>query len=147
MGRVTQGKPSPPRTRPILDISVHNCLFQARASSSPVILIGTHLDISNEKQRKACVSKITKELLNQRGFPVIQHYRFVNATEESDAMVELRKTIIKECLNFKVSTFNACVWVHLYYIKRGFNNFQLCCLSFISLYRSIMVPSITIHFS
>ncbi|XP_048357550.1 leucine-rich repeat serine/threonine-protein kinase 2 [Sphaerodactylus townsendi] len=76
--------------------------IKARASSSPVILIGTHLDVSNEKQRKACVSKITKELLNQRGFPVIQDYHFVNATEESDAMVKLRKTIIKECLNFKL---------------------------------------------
>nr|XP_056703232.1 leucine-rich repeat serine/threonine-protein kinase 2 [Euleptes europaea] len=76
--------------------------IKARASSSPVILIGTHLDVSNEKQRKACVSKITKELLNQRGFPVIQDYHFVNATEESDAMFKLRKTIIKECLNFKL---------------------------------------------
>ncbi|XP_060100725.1 leucine-rich repeat serine/threonine-protein kinase 2 isoform X2 [Heteronotia binoei] len=75
---------------------------KARASSSPVILIGTHLDVSNEKQRKACVGKITKELLNQRGFPVIQDYHFVNATEESDTMVKLRKTIIKECLNFKI---------------------------------------------
>ncbi|XP_054844009.1 leucine-rich repeat serine/threonine-protein kinase 2 [Eublepharis macularius] len=76
--------------------------IKARASSSPVILIGTHLDVSNEKQRKACVSKITRELLNQRGFPVIQDYHFVNATEESDAMVKLRKTIIKESLNFKI---------------------------------------------
>ncbi|XP_053107680.1 leucine-rich repeat serine/threonine-protein kinase 2 isoform X2 [Hemicordylus capensis] len=76
--------------------------IKARASSSPVILVGTHLDISNEKERKACVSKITKELLNQRGFPAIQDYHFVNATEESDAMIKLRKTIIKESLNFKI---------------------------------------------
>ncbi|XP_061496325.1 leucine-rich repeat serine/threonine-protein kinase 2 isoform X2 [Rhineura floridana] len=76
--------------------------IKARASSSPVILIGTHLDISNDKQRKACVSKITKELMNQRGFPAIQDYHFVNATEESDAMAKLRKTIIKESLNFKI---------------------------------------------
>ncbi|XP_067324906.1 leucine-rich repeat serine/threonine-protein kinase 2 isoform X1 [Anolis sagrei] len=76
--------------------------IKARASSSPVILIGTHLDISNEKQRRACVSKITKELMNQRGFPAIQDYHFVNATEESDAMAKLRKTIIKESLNFKI---------------------------------------------
>ncbi|KAH0616512.1 hypothetical protein JD844_027663 [Phrynosoma platyrhinos] len=76
--------------------------IKARASSSPVILIGTHLDISNEKHRKACVSKITKELMNQRGFPTIQDYHFVNATEESDAMTKLRKTIIKESLNFKI---------------------------------------------
>nr|XP_020652644.1 leucine-rich repeat serine/threonine-protein kinase 2 isoform X1 [Pogona vitticeps] len=76
--------------------------IKARASSSPVILIGTHLDISDEKQRKACVTKITKELMNQRGFPAIRDYHFVNATEESDAMAKLRKTIIKESLNFKI---------------------------------------------
>ncbi|XP_067420530.1 leucine-rich repeat serine/threonine-protein kinase 2 [Emydura macquarii macquarii] len=76
--------------------------IKARASSSPVILVGTHLDISGEKQRKACVSKITRELLNKRGFPAIQDYHFVNATEESDAMIKLRKTIIKESLNFKI---------------------------------------------
>ncbi|XP_074798547.1 leucine-rich repeat serine/threonine-protein kinase 2 isoform X1 [Natator depressus] len=76
--------------------------IKARASSSPVILVGTHLDVSDEKQRKACLSKITRELLNKRGFPAIQDYHFVNATEESDAMIKLRKTIIKESLNFKI---------------------------------------------
>ncbi|GAB5573671.1 leucine-rich repeat serine/threonine-protein kinase 2 isoform X1 [Prionailurus iriomotensis] len=74
----------------------------ARASSSPVILVGTHLDVSDEKQRKACISKITKELLNKRGFPAIRDYHFVNATEESDALAKLRKTIINESLNFKI---------------------------------------------
>ncbi|XP_054383099.1 leucine-rich repeat serine/threonine-protein kinase 2 isoform X3 [Pongo abelii] len=79
------------------------CLsLQARASSSPVILVGTHLDVSDEKQRKACISKITKELLNKRGFPAIRDYHFVNATEESDALAKLRKTIINESLNFKI---------------------------------------------
>lgn len=76
--------------------------IKARASSSPVILVGTHLDVSDEKQRKACISKITKELLNKRGFPTIRDYHFVNATEESDALVKLRKTIINESLNFKI---------------------------------------------
>uniref|UniRef100_A0A8D2LCR7 non-specific serine/threonine protein kinase n=1 Tax=Varanus komodoensis TaxID=61221 RepID=A0A8D2LCR7_VARKO len=76
--------------------------IKARASSSPVILIGTHVDISSEKQRKACISKIANELMNQRGFPAIRDCHFVNATEESDAMAELRKTIIKESLNFKI---------------------------------------------
>ncbi|KAK7816992.1 hypothetical protein U0070_014335 [Myodes glareolus] len=75
---------------------------EARASSSPVILVGTHLDVSDEKQRKACISKITKELLNKRGFPTIRDYHFVNATEESDALAKLRKTIINESLNFKI---------------------------------------------
>ncbi|XP_010613731.1 leucine-rich repeat serine/threonine-protein kinase 2 isoform X1 [Fukomys damarensis] len=76
--------------------------IKARASSSPVILVGTHLDVSDEKQRKACISKITKELLNKRGFPSIRDYHFVNATEESDALAKLRKTIINESLNFKI---------------------------------------------
>lgn len=67
-----------------------------------MILVGTHLDVSDEKQRKACISKITKELLNKRGFPAIRDYHFVNATEESDALAKLRKTIINESLNFKV---------------------------------------------
>ncbi|XP_074050932.1 leucine-rich repeat serine/threonine-protein kinase 2 isoform X2 [Macrotis lagotis] len=76
--------------------------IKARASSSPVILVGTHLDVSDEKQRKASISKITKELLNKRGFPEIRDYHFVNATEESEALVKLRKSIVKESLNFKI---------------------------------------------
>ncbi|KAM6214295.1 leucine-rich repeat serine/threonine-protein kinase 2 [Rhynchocyon petersi] len=76
--------------------------IKARASSSPVILVGTHLDVSDEKQRKASISKITRELLNKRGFPTIRDYHFVNATEESDALAKLRKTIINETLNFKI---------------------------------------------
>ncbi|XP_062438422.1 leucine-rich repeat serine/threonine-protein kinase 2 isoform X2 [Rhea pennata] len=76
--------------------------IKARASTSPVILVGTHLDISDEKQRTACMSKITRELLNKRGFPAIQDYHFVNATEESDSIIRLRKIIIKESLHFKI---------------------------------------------
>uniref|UniRef100_A0A674HH90 non-specific serine/threonine protein kinase n=1 Tax=Taeniopygia guttata TaxID=59729 RepID=A0A674HH90_TAEGU len=76
--------------------------IKARASTSPVILVGTHLDISDEMQRKACMSKITRELLNKRGFPAIQDYHFVNATEESDSIIRLRKIIIKESLHFKI---------------------------------------------
>lgn len=72
-----------------------------------MILVGTHLDVSDEKQRKACISKITKELLNKRGFPTIRDYHFVNATEESDALAKLRKTIINESLNFKVGRMGA----------------------------------------
>ncbi|XP_035747561.1 leucine-rich repeat serine/threonine-protein kinase 2 isoform X1 [Egretta garzetta] len=76
--------------------------IKARASTSPVILVGTHLDVSDEIQRKACMSKITRELLNKRGFPAIQDYHFVNATEESDSIIRLRKIIIKESLHFKI---------------------------------------------
>ncbi|XP_068955564.1 leucine-rich repeat serine/threonine-protein kinase 2 isoform X2 [Petaurus breviceps papuanus] len=76
--------------------------IKARASSSPVILVGTHLDVSDEKRRKDSISKITKELLNKRVFPEIRAYHFVNATEEYDALVKLRKSIVKESLNFKI---------------------------------------------
>ncbi|NWU95545.1 LRRK2 kinase, partial [Upupa epops] len=76
--------------------------IKARASTSPVILVGTHLDVSDEMQRKACMAKITRELLNKRGFPAIQDYHFVNATEESDSIIRLRKIIIKESLHFKI---------------------------------------------
>ncbi|XP_073475784.1 leucine-rich repeat serine/threonine-protein kinase 2 isoform X2 [Aquarana catesbeiana] len=76
--------------------------IKARASSSPVILVGTHLDVSDEKQRKACINKIKVELCNQRELPSVQDYHFVDATEDSDALVKLRKSIIKECLNFKI---------------------------------------------
>ncbi|KAK2514138.1 Lrrk2 [Columba guinea] len=76
--------------------------IKARASTSPVILVGTHLDVSDEMQRKSCMTKITRELLNKRGFPAIQDYHFVNATEESDSIIRLRKIIIKESLHFKI---------------------------------------------
>ncbi|XP_003640388.5 leucine-rich repeat serine/threonine-protein kinase 2 isoform X1 [Gallus gallus] len=76
--------------------------IKARASTSPVILVGTHLDVSDEKQHKDCMSKITRELLNKRGFPAIQDYHFVNAKEESDSIMRLRKIIIKESLHFKI---------------------------------------------
>ncbi|XP_069739337.1 leucine-rich repeat serine/threonine-protein kinase 2 isoform X1 [Phaenicophaeus curvirostris] len=76
--------------------------IKARASTSPVILVGTHLDVSDEMQRKACMTKITRELLNKRGFPAIQDYHFVNATEESDSIIRLRRVIIKESLHFKI---------------------------------------------
>ncbi|XP_063783150.1 leucine-rich repeat serine/threonine-protein kinase 2 [Pseudophryne corroboree] len=76
--------------------------IKARAPYSPVILIGTHLDVSDEKQRKACINKIKLELYNQRELPCVQDCHFVNATEESDALSRLRKSVIKECLNFKI---------------------------------------------
>ncbi|XP_029138803.1 leucine-rich repeat serine/threonine-protein kinase 2, partial [Protobothrops mucrosquamatus] len=76
--------------------------IKTRASFSPVILIGTHLDISSEKQRRVCINKITKELMNQKGFPQIHDYHFVKATEESESMTKLRQIIIKECLEFKI---------------------------------------------
>ncbi|XP_053318521.1 leucine-rich repeat serine/threonine-protein kinase 2 isoform X2 [Spea bombifrons] len=76
--------------------------IKARAATSPVILVGTHLDVADEKHQKACISKIKKELFSQRELPTIQEHHFVNAIEESDLLAKLRKSIIKECLNFKI---------------------------------------------
>ncbi|CAH2275810.1 leucine-rich repeat serine threonine- kinase 2 isoform X1 [Pelobates cultripes] len=76
--------------------------IKARASSSPVILVGTHLDDSDIKRQKTCFSKISKELCNQHELPIIKEYHFVNATEESDSLNKLKKSIINECLNFKM---------------------------------------------
>lgn len=42
------------------------------------------------------------ELFNQRELPCVQDYHFVDATAESDAFAKLRKSVIKECLNFKI---------------------------------------------
>ncbi|MGH0126896.1 UNVERIFIED_CONTAM: hypothetical protein FKN15_034353 [Acipenser sinensis] len=76
--------------------------IKARASSSPVILVGTHTDVSEEKHLQACTAKIRNELLNHHGFPVIRDYHLVTATEESDSMGKLRKAIVKEVMNFKI---------------------------------------------
>ncbi|KAM9311733.1 leucine-rich repeat serine/threonine-protein kinase 2 [Gastrophryne carolinensis] len=76
--------------------------IKACASSSPVILVGTHLDVSDEKQRKACINKIKMELHNQHELPCVQDNFFVDATEESNALMKLRKSVIRECLNFKI---------------------------------------------
>ncbi|XP_069485312.1 leucine-rich repeat serine/threonine-protein kinase 2 [Ambystoma mexicanum] len=76
--------------------------IKARASVSPVILVGTHLDVSDDRCRKACQSKINRELVNQRGFPAIQDNHFVNASEECDSLKKLRKTIIAKSLQFKI---------------------------------------------
>ncbi|XP_041113504.1 leucine-rich repeat serine/threonine-protein kinase 2 isoform X1 [Polyodon spathula] len=76
--------------------------IKARASSSPVILVGTHTDVSEEKNLQACKEKIRNELLNHHGFPVIRDYHLVTATEDSDSMGKLRKAIVKEIMNFKI---------------------------------------------
>ncbi|XP_053572562.1 leucine-rich repeat serine/threonine-protein kinase 2 isoform X2 [Bombina bombina] len=76
--------------------------IKARAPSSPVILVGTHLDVSDETHQKACITKIKTELVNQRGIPSIHEHHFINANEENDLLAKLRKAIIKQCLNFKI---------------------------------------------
>ncbi|XP_078091527.1 leucine-rich repeat serine/threonine-protein kinase 2 isoform X2 [Mustelus asterias] len=76
--------------------------IKARASSCPVILVGTHVDMTNEKHQQNCITKIKMEFLQQHDFPPVRDYHFVVATEESDSVVKLRRAIINEIQTFKI---------------------------------------------
>ncbi|KAM3609220.1 uncharacterized protein V6R79_011221 [Siganus canaliculatus] len=76
--------------------------IKAVAPLAPVILVGTHTDMSEELHRHACLDKIREELLNHQVFPAIRDYYMVSVYEDSDAMTRLRKAIVREITSFKM---------------------------------------------
>ncbi|XP_008409082.1 leucine-rich repeat serine/threonine-protein kinase 2 [Poecilia reticulata] len=76
--------------------------IKAVAPLSPVILAGTHTDVSEELQIQSCLSKIREELLSHQGFPAIRDCHMVSLCEDSDSIAKLRKAVIREVTNFKI---------------------------------------------
>ncbi|KAK7117063.1 hypothetical protein R3I94_022570 [Phoxinus phoxinus] len=76
--------------------------IKAVAGQSPVIVVGTHADVCEERHLQECVLKLREELLSQPGFPVIKDNHMLCACEESESINKLRKAIYRELIEFKI---------------------------------------------
>ncbi|XP_056101697.1 leucine-rich repeat serine/threonine-protein kinase 2 [Rhinichthys klamathensis goyatoka] len=76
--------------------------IRAVAGQSPVIVVGTHADVCEERHLQECVLKLREELLSQTGFPVIKENHMICACEESESINKLRKAIYRELIEFKI---------------------------------------------
>lgn len=76
---------------------------KALAPVSPVILVGTHLDVCEDDLVQECALKIQEEVMSQPLFPTIRESHMLCACEESDSISRLRKAIAREASSFKVT--------------------------------------------
>ncbi|XP_051546282.1 leucine-rich repeat serine/threonine-protein kinase 2 isoform X1 [Myxocyprinus asiaticus] len=76
--------------------------IKAIAGQSPVIVVGTHADVCEERHLQECVLKLHEELLSQTGFPAIRENHILCACEESESISTLRKAIYRELTGFKI---------------------------------------------
>ncbi|XP_024137748.1 leucine-rich repeat serine/threonine-protein kinase 2 isoform X2 [Oryzias melastigma] len=76
--------------------------IKAVAPLSPVILVGTHADVSDELHFQDCLRKSRAELPHHQGFPPIRDHHMGYFCQDSDSVANLRKAILKEVTDFKI---------------------------------------------
>ncbi|XP_076120620.1 leucine-rich repeat serine/threonine-protein kinase 2 isoform X1 [Alosa pseudoharengus] len=76
--------------------------IKAVAPLSPVILVGTHKDECDERQKEECFEKVREELIGLPGFPIIRDYHVVSIFDDADSVNRLRKAIVREVVGFKI---------------------------------------------
>ncbi|XP_072097132.1 leucine-rich repeat serine/threonine-protein kinase 2 isoform X2 [Mobula birostris] len=84
--------------------AIRHWLFNIKAHvpSCPVILVGTHMDVTDEKHWQSCIPRIKAQFIRHHDFPSVRDFRFVTATEESESITKLRRAIISEIQTFKI---------------------------------------------